>query len=49
MCFTNLFSLKMLTMEEKMAYAEKARKLSGKKCSQKTVEEVNTEKEHPAT
>ncbi|XP_065532525.1 protein maelstrom homolog isoform X2 [Lathamus discolor] len=30
----------MLTKEEKMAYAEKARKLSGKKCSQKTVKKT---------
>ncbi|XP_010011951.1 PREDICTED: protein maelstrom homolog [Nestor notabilis] len=30
----------MLTKEEKMVYTEKARKLNGKKCSQKTVKET---------
>ncbi|KFW97438.1 Protein maelstrom, partial [Phalacrocorax carbo] len=36
-----------LTKEEKMAYTEKARKCKEKKCSQKTVKEVNAEKGTP--
>ncbi|KFZ58496.1 Protein maelstrom, partial [Podiceps cristatus] len=34
----------LLTKEEKMAYTEKARKWNEKKCSQKTMKEVNAEK-----